>query len=88
MEHLSPWLSPAAVVAVLLFVWRRLDKRIDDLRTEFRIELRDSVSGLRDEMNGLRDEMRGVSERLARLEGAAFGPWPTRSQAETAPEAD
>ena len=87
------------MVAVLLFVWRRLDGRIDnlrtELRTEFRIELRDSVSGLRGELNGLRDElnglrgeMRAVSERLARFEGAAFGPWPTRSEAETAPEAE
>ena len=30
MDHLTPWLSPAAVVALLLFVWRRLDRRIDD----------------------------------------------------------
>lgn len=39
-------------------------------------------------MNGLRNELRGVSERLARLEGAAFGPWPTRSEEETAPKAE
>ena len=117
MEHLSLWLSPAAVVAVVLFVWRRLDKRIDDLRTEsrremnalrdemrgemsglrdemrgemsgLRGEMRGEMSGLRGEMSGLRDEMRGVSERLARLEGAAFGPWPVRSEAETAPGAE
>ena len=42
---------------------QRLDGRID------------GVDGRLDELTG---EMRAVSERLARLEGAAFGPWPGR----------
>ena len=29
-------------------------------------------------MDGLQTDLGAVSERLARLEGAAFGPWPAR----------
>ena len=63
MEPLQPWVSPAVVIAVVLFVWRRLETRLD--RMETRLD--------------------AVSERLARLEGAAFGPWPARPEPEAAP---
>ena len=110
MEHLN-WISPAIIIAVLLFVWRelrgelrstaqRLDARIDSQGEELRAridsqgeELRARIDsqgerlGARIDSQGeqlgarideLTGEMRAVSERLARLEGAAFGPWPGR----------
>ena len=65
----------------MLYVWRELrgdvratNGRIDDLGRELRAELA-----------AQRAELRTVSERLARLEGAAFGPWPTRPDPEPTP---
>ncbi len=63
MADLTTWLPPAVIVAVILYVWRRLDARMD--RLDARID-------------GLQADLGAVSERLARLEGAAFGPWPAR----------
>ena len=95
MEHLT-WISPAVIIALLLFVWRelrgqlrsteqRLDARIDDqgARLEARIDgqgnrLDGRIDSLGERLDEVAVEVRGVSERLARLEGAAFGPWPGR----------
>ncbi len=62
MADPTTWLPPAVVVAVVLYVWRRLDARMDRLETR---------------IGGLQADLGAVSERLARLEGAA-GPWPAR----------
>ena len=113
MEHLT-WISPAVIIALLLFVWRelrsterRLEARIDAQghrlearvdaqghRLEARVDaqgdrLEARIDGQGNRLDGRIDslgerldevavEVRGVSERLARLEGAAFGPWPGR----------
>ena len=99
MEHLN-WISPAVIIAVLLFVWRelrgelrstaqRLDARIDSQGEQLggRIDSQGDRLGARidrqgeqlgERMDELAGEVRAVSERLARLEGAAFGPWPGR----------
>ncbi len=63
MADPTTWLPPAVVVAVVLYVWRRLDARMARLETR---------------IGGLQADLGAVSERLARLEGAAFGPWPAR----------
>ena len=63
MADLSTWLPWSVVLAVVLYVWRRLDARMDQL--EARID-------------GLQPEVGALSQRLARLEGAALGPWPAR----------
>ena len=77
MEHLN-WISPAVIIAVLLFVWRELrgELRSTAQRLDARIDSQgEQLGGRIDELTG---EVRAVSERLARLEGAAFGPWPGR----------
>ncbi len=70
MADLTTWLPPAVIVAVVLYVWRRLDARMD------RLDAR--IDGVDARIDGLRADLGAVSERLARLEGAAFGPWPAR----------
>ncbi len=69
MAELSTWLPWGVVLAVVLYVWRRLDARMD------RLDAR--IDGVDARIDGLR-AVGAVSERLARLEGAAFGPWPAR----------
>lgn len=50
----STWLPPAAIIAVVLYVWRRTDRRMDEVRAD---------------LAGLRLDLADVDRRLARVEG-------------------
>ena len=72
MDALTPWLTPALLVA--LFTWLRLDLR------EQRRELNGRIDGLNkrfDEVNKRFDdvnrELADLRERIARLEGSLDG---------------
>ena len=57
----STLITPGAVVASTLFLWRVLGKRIDDLRGE--------VHDIRADLRELRRDVTAQGERLARIEG-------------------
>ncbi|MCY4506326.1 MAG: hypothetical protein OXG35_05125 [Acidobacteria bacterium] len=62
MEAFVPWLTPALIVA--LAVWLRSDLR--DIRQEIR--------DLRRDFSNLAERVAGLAERVAHLEGALFRP--------------
>ena len=64
MEALIPWLTPALIVA--LAVWLRSDLR--DMRQEIR--------DLRRDFNSLAERVASLAERVAHLEGALLRPTP------------
>ena len=70
MDAIIPWLTPALIVA--LAVWLRADLR--DIRQEIR--------DLRRDFTGLTDRVAGLAERVAHLEGALLRPTTTSSDAE------
>ena len=90
MGSLESWLQPAVVVAVLLYVWRRIDIRLDRMAerdrsdlAELRNDLADLLSDLTRRMDSLDARLVDVGRRLSRVEGALIGPW--RPPADDAP---
>ena len=76
MEAITPWLTPALVIA--LFAWLKRDMR--DFRKDIRTELRDfrtEFQDFRKEVNGRFDgvtrEIGDLRERMAKLEGTLEG---------------
>ena len=69
MEVVAPWLTPALVIA--LFVWLRseLISRTDKLEKRFD----DRFNGIDKRFDGVIREIADLRERMARLEGALEG---------------
>ena len=69
MEVVAPWLTPALVIA--LFVWLRseLISRTDRLEKRFD----DRFNGIDKRFDGVIREIADLRERMARLEGALEG---------------
>ncbi len=65
MEVLTPWLTPALVIA--LFAWLRseLISRTDKLEKRF--------DGIEKRLDGVNRDIADLRERMARLEGALEG---------------
>ena len=83
MGSLESWLQPAAVVAVVLYVWRRIDIRLERMDERHRTDLADLRSDLAQRMDSLDARLVDVDRRVARVEGALIGPW--RPPADDAP---
>ena len=90
MGSLESWLQPAVIVAVLLYVWRRIDTRLDRMDEGHRSDLADLRADLTQRMDNLDARMDSldtrlvdVDRRVARVEGALIGPW--RPPADDAP---
>ena len=82
MGSLESWLQPAVLVAVLLYVWRRIDIRLDRMDerrrsdlAELRSDLADLRTDLTQRMDSLDARLVDVDRRVARVEGALIGPW-------------
>ncbi len=75
MGSLESWLQPAVVVAVLLYVWRRVDIRLDRMDERHRSDLADLRTDLIQRMDSLDARLVDVDRRVARVEGALIGPW-------------
>ena len=65
MDALTPWLTPALLVA--LFTWLRFDVR------EQRRELNGRIDALNKRFDDISRELADLRERMARLEGALEG---------------
>ena len=65
MDALTPWLTPALLVA--LFTWLRFDMR------EQRRELNGRIDALNKRFDDVSRELADLRERMARLEGALEG---------------
>ena len=65
MDALTPWLTPALLVA--LFAWLRFDLR------EQRRELNGRIDALNKRFDDVSRELADLRERMARLEGALDG---------------
>ena len=90
MGSLESWVQPAVLVAVLLYVWRRIDIRLDRMNERHRgdlVDLRGDLADLRSDltrrMDSLDARLVDVDRRVARVEGALIGPW--RPPADDAP---
>lgn len=90
MGALESWLQSAVVVAVLLYVWRRIDARLDRMDERHRSDMADPRSDLADLRSDLTRRMDShdarlvdVGRRLSRIEGVLIGPW--RPPADDAP---
>ena len=75
MGSLESWLQPAVLVAVLLYVWRRIDIRLDRMDERHRSDLADLRTDLTQRMESLDARLVDVDRRVARVEGALIGPW-------------
>ena len=82
MGSLESWLQSAVVVAVLLYVWRRIDIRLDRMEerhrsdpADLRSDLADLRTDLTQRMDSLDARLVDVDRRVARVEGALIGPW-------------
>ena len=63
--ELAPWISPAVIVAVMLWLHRRLDQRMDRLET--RMDRTDSqLAELRERMAHLEGLLEGLREAVTR----------------------
>lgn len=65
MDALTPWLTPALLVA--LFTWLRFDMR------EQRREMNGRIDALNKRFDDVSRELADLRERMARLEGALEG---------------
>lgn len=92
MGALESWLQSAVVVAVLLYVWRRIDIRLDRMderhrsdMADLRADLTQRIDSLDARLGDLDGRVGDVDRRVARIEGALIGPW--RPPADDAPPA-
>lgn len=83
MGALESWLQSAVVVAVLLYVWRRIDARLDRMDECHRSDLADLRADLTRRIDSHDARLVDVGRRLSRIEGVLIGPW--RPPADDAP---
>lgn len=83
MGALESWLQSAVVVAVLLYVWRRIDARLDRMDERHRSDMADPRSDLTRRMDSHDARLVDVGRQLSRIEGVLIGPW--RPPADDAP---
>ena len=66
MEDLAPWITPAVLVGLFIWLFAEDRWRSDIYRTEKRLrsEMRANEDRLRSQMNDMRSEMRAMEHRL------------------------
>ena len=83
MGSLESWLQLAVLVAAMLYVWRRIDTRLDRMDERHRSDLAELRADLTRRIDSLDTRLVDLDRRVARIEGAVIGPW--RPPADDAP---
>ena len=80
----------AVLVPVVVTQGRRLDQRLDELRSAIEAQgasLRREIDTLRGDVAEVRRDLHALSDRVARIEGALTVPWrPTNGSPAAAPK--